>query len=34
VATGESEEEVGRLFREAITLHLQGLAEKGNKPGT
>ncbi len=29
VATGESEEEVGRLIREAIELHLEGLAEDG-----
>jgi predicted RNase H-like HicB family nuclease len=29
VATGESEEEVGRLIREAIALHLEGLAEDG-----
>ena len=29
VATGESEEEVGRLIREAIEMHLEGLAEDG-----
>jgi predicted RNase H-like HicB family nuclease len=29
VATGESEEEVGRLIREAIELHLEGLEEDG-----
>ena len=29
VATGESEEEVGRLIREAIGLHLEGLEEDG-----
>jgi predicted RNase H-like HicB family nuclease len=29
VATGDSEEEVGRLIREAIALHLEGLAEDG-----
>jgi predicted RNase H-like HicB family nuclease len=29
VATGESEKEVSRLIREAITLHLEGLAEDG-----
>jgi predicted RNase H-like HicB family nuclease len=29
VATGESEEEVSRLIREAIELHLEGLAEDG-----
>jgi predicted RNase H-like HicB family nuclease len=29
VATGESEEEVGRLIREAIELHLEGLVEDG-----
>ena len=29
VATGESEVEVGRLIREAIKLHLEGLAEDG-----
>jgi predicted RNase H-like HicB family nuclease len=29
VATGESEEEIGRLIREAIELHLEGLAEDG-----
>jgi predicted RNase H-like HicB family nuclease len=29
VATGESKEEVERLIREAITLHLEGMAEDG-----
>jgi predicted RNase H-like HicB family nuclease len=29
VATGESEEEVNRLIREAIELHLEGLEEDG-----
>ncbi len=29
VATGDSEEEVGRLIREAIAMHLEGLAEDG-----
>ncbi len=29
VATGESEEEVHRLIREAIELHLEGLEEDG-----
>lgn len=29
VATGESEKEVERLIREAIELHLEGLAEDG-----
>ncbi len=29
VATGDSEEEVGRLIREAIELHLEGLEEDG-----
>jgi predicted RNase H-like HicB family nuclease len=29
VATGESEEEVSRLIREAIELHLEGLEEDG-----
>jgi predicted RNase H-like HicB family nuclease len=29
IATGESESEVGRLFREAIELHLEGLEEDG-----
>jgi predicted RNase H-like HicB family nuclease len=29
VATGESVEEVGRLIREAIELHLEGLEEDG-----
>jgi predicted RNase H-like HicB family nuclease len=29
VATGESKEEVERLIREAIALHLEGLAEDG-----
>jgi predicted RNase H-like HicB family nuclease len=29
VATGGSEEEVGRLIREAIELHLEGLEEDG-----
>jgi predicted RNase H-like HicB family nuclease len=29
VATGESKEEVERLIREAIELHLEGLAEDG-----
>lgn len=29
VATGETEEEVGRLIREAIKLHLEGLEEDG-----
>jgi predicted RNase H-like HicB family nuclease len=29
VATGETLEEVGRLIREAIELHLEGLAEDG-----
>jgi predicted RNase H-like HicB family nuclease len=29
VATGTTPEEVGRLIREAITLHLEGLAEDG-----
>ena len=29
VATGESEAEVGRLIREAVVLHLEGLAEDG-----
>jgi predicted RNase H-like HicB family nuclease len=29
VATGETEEEVGRLIREAIALHLEGLEEDG-----
>ncbi len=29
VATGETLEEVGRLTREAIELHLEGLAEDG-----
>jgi predicted RNase H-like HicB family nuclease len=28
VATGESEQEVERLIREAITLHLHGMAEE------
>jgi predicted RNase H-like HicB family nuclease len=29
VATGDSEEEVNRLIREAIELHLEGLVEDG-----
>src|SRR5437588_240680 len=29
VATGETEEEVGRLIREAIELHLEGVEEDG-----
>jgi predicted RNase H-like HicB family nuclease len=29
VATGESEEEVERLIREAIALHLEGMTEDG-----
>jgi len=29
VATGDSEEEVSRLIREAIELHLEGLEEDG-----
>jgi predicted RNase H-like HicB family nuclease len=29
IATGETEEEVGRLIREAIKLHLEGLEEDG-----
>ncbi len=29
VATGDSKEEVGRLIREAIELHLAGLEEDG-----
>jgi predicted RNase H-like HicB family nuclease len=29
VATGETREEVERLIREAIALHLEGLAEDG-----
>jgi len=29
VATGESKEEVERLIREAIEVHLEGLAEDG-----
>ena len=29
MATGASEEEVSRLIREAIALHLEGLAEDG-----
>jgi predicted RNase H-like HicB family nuclease len=29
VATGETKEEVERLIREAIELHLQGMAEDG-----
>ena len=29
VATGETEEEVGRLIREAIELHLEGMVEDG-----
>jgi predicted RNase H-like HicB family nuclease len=29
VATGESKEEVERLIREAIALHLEGMAEDG-----
>ncbi len=29
VATGRTEEEVGRLIREAIALHLEGLEEDG-----
>ena len=29
VATGNTTEEVGRLIREAIELHLEGLAEDG-----
>ncbi len=29
IATGESEAEVGRLIREAIELHLEGLEEDG-----
>ncbi len=29
VATAESPEELGRLIREAIALHLEGLAEDG-----
>jgi predicted RNase H-like HicB family nuclease len=29
VATGDSQEEVERLIREAIQLHLEGLAEDG-----
>jgi predicted RNase H-like HicB family nuclease len=29
VATGESKQEVERLIREAIALHLEGLAEDG-----
>ena len=29
VATGESEREVERLIREAISIHLEGLAEGG-----
>jgi predicted RNase H-like HicB family nuclease len=29
VATGETKEEVERLIREAIALHLEGLAEDG-----
>jgi predicted RNase H-like HicB family nuclease len=29
VATGDTAEEVGRLIREAIVLHLEGLAEDG-----
>ncbi len=29
VATGDTMEEVGRLIREAIELHLEGLAEDG-----
>ncbi|MCI0464637.1 MAG: type II toxin-antitoxin system HicB family antitoxin [Gemmataceae bacterium] len=29
VATGETPEEVGRLIRKAIELHLEGLAEDG-----
>jgi predicted RNase H-like HicB family nuclease len=27
VATGDTAEEVGRLIREAVTIHLEGLAE-------
>jgi predicted RNase H-like HicB family nuclease len=29
IATGETEEEVARLIREAIELHLEGLKEDG-----
>ena len=29
VATGDTIEEVGRLIREAIALHLEGMAEDG-----
>jgi predicted RNase H-like HicB family nuclease len=29
IATGESEEELSRLIREAIDLHLEGLEEDG-----
>lgn len=29
VATGETEEEVSRLIREAIEIHLEGMAEDG-----
>ena len=29
VATGDTVEEVGRLVREAIALHLEGMAEDG-----
>jgi predicted RNase H-like HicB family nuclease len=29
VATGETEEEVSRLIRQAVALHLEGLAEDG-----
>jgi predicted RNase H-like HicB family nuclease len=29
IATGESQEEVGRLIREAIKLHLEGLEKDG-----
>ncbi len=29
VATGETQEEVERLIREAIALHLEGIAEDG-----
>ena len=29
VATGETEEEIGRLIREAIAMHLEGMAEDG-----
>jgi len=32
IATGESIEEVGRLIREAIVLHLEGMREDGISP--